>query len=101
MKRLTKRLLIEVNHEAETLMPYYLKPDHTKVSRLVGPNYVYFTNGMVLKVFFEGIGIKYDGKYSAGLMLPMIGQIDVKILRNILKDLKSIKALHTSSNIWR
>ena len=99
MKRLTWKLLDKVNHEAETLMPYYLKSDHTKVSRLVGPNYVYFTNGMVLKVFFEGIGTKYEGKYSTGLILPMIGQIDVEILRNILKDLKSIKALHTSSNI--
>ena len=92
MKRLTKRLLDKINHEAESLALNYLKSDHTKISRIVGPNYTYFTNGYLIKVFFEGVGLGY--KYPSGFIFPILCYLELELLRNILKDLKAIKALN-------
>lgn len=94
MKRLTKRLLDEINHEAELLAPHYLRSDHTKISRIAGPNYIYFTNGHLIKVFFEGVGLNYTSKYLSGFTFPIQCYLELVLLRNILKDLKSIKALN-------
>ena len=94
MKRLTKRLLREVNHEAALLAPHYLKSDLSKISRVVGPNYEYFTNGNLIKVFFDGVGLNYISKYSSGFTFPTQRYLELKLLRNILKDLKAIKALN-------
>lgn len=91
MKRLTKRLLDEINHEAELLAPHYLS---TKISRIAGPNYTYFTNGHLIKVFFEGVGLNYTSKYLSGFIFPIQSYLELKLLRNILKDLKAIKALN-------
>ena len=96
MKRLTKRLLDEINHEAESLAPNYLRLDHTKISRIAGPNYTYFTNGHLIKVFFEGkgIGLNYTSKYLSGFIFPIQCYLELELLRNILKDIKAIKALN-------
>ena len=91
MKRLTKRLLDEINHEAESLAPNYLKLDHTKISRIEGPNYTYFTNGHLIKVFFESVGFCI---YSSGFIFPIQCYLELVLLKNILKDLKAIKALN-------
>ena len=93
MKRLTKRLLDEINHEAELLAPNYLRLDHTKISRIEGPNYTYFTNGHLIKVFFEGVGF-CTSKYLSGLTFPIQCYLELVLLKNILKDLKAIKALN-------
>ena len=94
MKRLTKRLLDEINHEAELLAPNYLRSDHTKISRIAGPNYIYYTNGYLIKVFFEGVGLNYTSKYLSGFTFPIQCYLELVLLRNILKDLKVIKALN-------
>jgi hypothetical protein len=94
MKRLTKRLLDEINHEAELLAPNYLRSDTQKISRIVGPNYIYFTNGHLIKVFFEGVGLNYTSKYLSGFTFPIQCYLELVLLRNILKDLKAIKALN-------
>ena len=94
MKRLTKRLLREVNHEAALLAPNYLRSDHTKISRIAGPNYTYFTNGHLIKVFFEGVGLNYTSKYLSGFIFPIQSYLELVLLKNILKDLKAIKALN-------
>ena len=99
MKRLTKRLLDEINHEAELLAPNYLRSDHTKISRISGPNYTYFTNGHIIKVFFEGVGLNYTSKYLSGFIFPIQCYLELVLLRNILKDLKAIKALKSSSKV--
>ena len=98
MKRLTKRLLDEINHEAELLA---LRSDHTKISRIAGPNYTYFTNGHLIKVFFEGVGLNYTSKYLSGFTFPIQCYLELVLLRNILKDLKAIKALNSSSEFSR
>lgn len=89
MKRLTKRLLREVNHESELLTPKYLRS--TGISKLVGPNYVYFTNGHLMKVYLEDGGVKYVSEYPNGLIFPISTYIKLWILKNILKDLKEIR----------
>lgn len=94
MKRLTKRLLDEINHEAELLAPNYLRSDHTKISRIAGPNYVYFTNGHLIKVFFDGVDLNYTSKYLSGFTFPIQCYLELVLLKNILKDLKAIKALN-------
>ena len=94
MKRLTKRLLDEINHEADLLAPHYLRSDTQKISRIAGPNYIYFTNGHLIKVFFEGVGLNYTSKYLSGFTFPIQCYLELVLLRNILKDLKSIKALN-------
>ena len=94
MKRLTKKLLDEINHEADLLAPKYLRSDHTKISRIAGPNYIYFTNGHLIKVFFEGVGLNYASKYLSGFTFPIQCYLELVLLRNILKDLKVIKALN-------
>ena len=94
MKRLTKRLLDEINHEAELLAPYYLRSDHTKISRITGPKYIYFTNGYIIKIFFGGVGLNYTSKYLSGFTFPIQRYLELVLLRNILKDLKAIKALN-------
>ena len=96
MKRLTKRLLDEINHEVELLVPHshYFRSDTQKVSRIVGPNYIYFTNGYLIKVFFEGVGSHYRSKYLSGFIFPIQCYLELVLLRNILKDLKAIKALN-------
>ena len=94
MKRLTKRLLDEINHEAELLAHNYLRSDTQKISRIAGPNYIYFTNGHLIKVFFEGVGLNYTSKYSSGFIFPIQCYLELELLRNILKDLKAIKALN-------
>jgi hypothetical protein len=94
MKRLTKRLLNEINHEAELLAPNYLRSDHTKISRITGPNYTYFTNGHLIKVFFEGVGLNYTSKYLSGFIFPIQSYLELVLLKNILKDLKAIKTLN-------
>ena len=94
MKRLTKRLLDEINHEAELLAPNYLRSDTQKISRIAGPNYIYFTNGHLIKVFFEGVGLNYTSKYLSGFTFPTQCYLELVLLRNILKDLKAIKALN-------
>ena len=94
MKRLTKRLLDEINHEAELLAPNYLRSDTQKISRIAGPNYIYFTNGHLIKVFFEGVGLNYISKYLLGFIFPIQCYLELVLLRNILKDLKAIKALN-------
>ena len=80
MKRLTKRLLDEINHEAELLAPNYLKSDHTKISRIAGPNYTYFTNGHLIKVFFEGVGLGYNTKYPSGIIFPILYYLELGLL---------------------
>ena len=100
MKRLTKRLLDEINHEAELLAPNYLRSDHTRISRIAGPNYTYFTNGHLIKVFFDNVGY-YTSKYSSGFTFPIQCYLELVLLRNILKDLKAIKALNSSSEFSR
>ena len=96
MKRLTKRLLDEINHEAELLIPHshYFRSDTQKVSRIVGPNYVYFTNGYLIKVFLEDVGSHYTSKSLSGFTFPIQCYLELVSLRNILKDLKAIKALN-------
>ena len=95
MKRLTKRLLDEINHEADLLAPHYLRSDAQRISRIVGPNYIYFTNGHLIKVFFEGMGLNYTSKYYlSGFIFPIQCYLELELLRNILKDLKAIKALN-------
>ena len=96
MKRLTKRLLDEINHEAELLIPHshYFRSDTQKVSRIVGPNYIYFTNGYLIKVFLEDVGSHYTSKYLSGFTFPIQCYLELMLLRNILKDLKAIKALN-------
>jgi len=94
MKRLTKRLLDEINHEAELLAPNYLRSDTQKISRIAGPNYIYFTNGHLIKVFFEGVGLNYTSKYLSGFTFPIQCYLELVLLRNILKDLKAIKAIN-------
>lgn len=94
MKRLTKRLLDEINYEAELLAPHYLRSDTQKISRIAGPNYIYFTNGHLIKVFFEGVGLNYTSKYLSGFTFPIQYYLELVLLRNILKDLKAIKALN-------
>ena len=91
MKRLTKRLLDEINHEAELLVPHYLRSDTQKISRIAGPKYVYFTNGHLIKVFFDGVGLNYTSKYLSGFIFPIQCYLELKLLRNILKDLKAIQ----------
>ena len=94
MKRLTNRLLDEINHEAELLAPNYLRSDTQKISRIAGPNYIYFTNGHLIKVFFEGVGLNYTSKYLSGFTFPIQCYLELVLLRNILKDLKAIKAIN-------
>ena len=94
MKRLTKRLLDEINHEINLLAPHYLKSDTQKISRIAGPNYIYFTNGHLIKVFFEGAGLNYTSKYLSGFTFPIQCYLELVLLKNILKDLKAIKALN-------
>lgn len=94
MKRLTKRLLDEINHEVELLAPHYLRSDTQKISRIAGPNYIYFTNGHLIKVFFEGVGLNYTSKYLSGFTFPIQCYLELVLLKNILKDLKAIKALN-------
>ena len=54
MKRLEKRLLEEVNREAEEFLEYFREKRLGKeLVRLVGPNYVYFTNGSIIKVYSD------------------------------------------------
>ena len=93
MKRLTKRLLIEANHEAELMIDYFLKNRPGGIVRLAGPNYTYFTNGKIMKVFFEGVGIRASKEYVSGFVFP-ISRVRIDYLRNILKDLKAIKAVN-------
>ena len=87
MKRLTKRLLDEINHEAELLAPHYLS---TKISRIAGPNYTYFTNGHHIKVFLD----LNTSKCLSDFIFPIQSYLKLELLRNILKDLKAIKALN-------
>ena len=94
MKRLTKRLLDEINHEAELLAPNYLRSAHPKISRIAGPNYTSFTHGHLIKVFFEGVGLNYTSKYLSGFIFPIQSYLELVLLKNILKDLKAIKALN-------
>ena len=94
MKRLTKRLLDEINHEAELLAFNYLRSDTQKISRIAGPNYIYFTNGHLIKVFFEGVGLNYTSKYLSGFIFPIQCYLELVLLKNILKDLKAIKELN-------
>ena len=68
MKRLTKGLLREVNHESELLTPKYLRS--TGISKLVGPNYIYFTNGSLVKVYFDGYP-EEESMYLSGLVFPL------------------------------
>lgn len=93
MKRLTKRLLDEINHEAELLAPHYLRSDTKRISRIAGPNYIYFTNGHLIKVFFEGVSLNYTSGYLSGFIFPIQCYLGLELLRNILKDLKAIKEL--------
>ena len=56
MKRLTKRLLDEINHEAELLAHHYLRSDTQKISRIAGPNYISYTvllRACVVKKYIE------------------------------------------------
>ena len=94
MKRLTKRLLDEINHEAELIAPHYLRSDTQKISRIAGPNYIYFTNGHLIKVFFEGVGLNYTSRYLSAFTFPIQCYLELMLLKNILKDLKAIKALN-------
>lgn len=96
MKRLTKRLLIEANHEAELMIGHFLKNRPGEIVRLAGPNYTYFTNGKIMKVFFEGVNVREVKKYLSGIIFP-ITKLEVGYLRNILKDLKAIKSLYENT----
>ena len=72
MKRLGKRLTEEVNKEAEEFLGFFNKKHGQKVKsivRLVGPNYIYFTNGSIIKVYFDGYP-EEDIKYVSGLIFP-------------------------------
>ena len=96
MKRLTKRLLIEANHEAELMIDHFLKNRPGEIVRLAGPNYTYFTNGKIMKVFFEGVNIRVSKEYASGFIFPIIN-LRIDYLRNILKDLKAIKSLYENT----
>ena len=84
MKRLTKRLLEEINHSAEELISRY-HSESSRVYRLNGKNYIYFTNGMLMKVFLK------DGDTilrSSSFVFPIFRYTSLKILRNILEDVQ-------------
>ena len=54
MKRLGKRLTEEVNRESEKFLEYFReKRPGKELVRLVGPNYIYFTNGLIIKVYSD------------------------------------------------
>ena len=69
MKRLEKRLIEEVNREAEEFLKYFKeKRPGKEIVRLVGPNYIYFTNGSIIKVYFDGY--QEEAKFVSGLIFP-------------------------------
>ena len=70
MKRLGKRLTEEVNRKAEEFLEYFKERRPGKeLVRLVGPNYIYFTNGSVVKVYFDGY-LEEEVKFVSGLIFP-------------------------------
>ena len=70
MKRLDKRLIEEVNREAEEFLEYFKeKRSGKEIVRLVGPNYIYFTNGSIIKVCFDGYP-EEEAKFVCGLIFP-------------------------------
>ena len=70
MKRLGKRLTEEVNKEAEKFLEYFKeKRTGKEIVRLVGPNYIYFTNGSIIKVCFDGYP-EEEAKFISGLIFP-------------------------------
>ena len=72
MKRLEKRLTEEVNKEAEEFLRFFNKKNGQKVKsivRLVGPNYIYFTNRLIVKVYFDGYP-EEEVKFLNGLIFP-------------------------------
>ena len=70
MKRSIRRLLCEVNYEAEELLGFYKERGTRKIVRLVGPNYIYFTNGSLVKVYFDGYP-EEESMYLSGLVFPL------------------------------
>ena len=70
MKRLEKRLIEEVNREAEEFLEYFKEKRPGKgFVMLVGPNYIYFTKGSIIKVCFEGHP-EEEAKFANGLIFP-------------------------------
>jgi hypothetical protein len=71
VKRLEKRLVEEVNCKAEEFLEYFKKkrPGGKELVRLVGPNYIYFTNGSIIKVYFDGYQ-EEEVKFINGLIFP-------------------------------
>ena len=81
MKRLEKRLVEEVNREAEELLKFFNKKYGQKVKsivRLVGPNYIYFTNGSIVKIYFDGYS-EEEVKFISGLIFLYIAVLDTDL----------------------
>jgi len=92
VKRLEKRLTEEVNKEAEGFLEYFKKKRSGKeLVRLVGPNYIYFTNGSIIKVYFDGYP-EEDVKFINGLIFPFrIPYLKIPGLMRIREDLIRIR----------
>jgi hypothetical protein len=93
VKRLGKRLTEEVNKEAEEFLRFFNKKRGQKAKRavrLVGPNYVYFTNGSIVKVYFDGYPEK--DVFASGLRFPFnIPYLKIPGLMRICEDLIRIR----------
>ena len=94
MKRLGKRLTEEVNKEAEEFLRFFNKKhkqDIVSIVRLVGPNYIYFTNGSIVKVYFDGYP-EEGAKFINGLIFPFrLPYLRIPGLMRIREDLIRIR----------
>ena len=92
MKRLGKRLTEEVNKEAEEFLEYFKEKRLGKETvRLIGPNYIYFTNGSIIKVYFDGYTEEYV-KFVNGLIFPFrLPYLRIPSLMRIREDLIRIR----------
>jgi hypothetical protein len=92
VKRLGKRLTEEVNCEAEEFLEYFReKRPGKELVRLVGPNYIYFTNGSIIKVYFDGYP-EEEVKFVSGLIFPFrLPYLRIPGLMKIREDLIRIR----------
>ena len=88
MKRLTLRKLKEVELKITKLMREKYKPGSiTRVVRWVGPNYEYFTDGIMIKVFFD------TKTYLGEILFPKdkYNYVELKLLETILIDIEKME----------
>ena len=90
MKRITKKLLEEINTKAPEVFCRINVNESGGVKRIVGPNNTYFTNGTTTRIFFGDLE-EANANYPAGFIFPIHQGIELELLRKILEDLNAIE----------